>query len=355
MTRPEATALWIRLCDGTSWFNERGEERMVDPRKAKPRDPSTVPTIDELMARFSDVDPDATPTGWMERMAAQKAAQDAAREREAKRERDEIQNSMAAMMARLRTRTERRVSLPCYELDPMAHPDKGGSDHGATAACEASRAFRTCDWRHDPQTCPRMRLSASHEATAARLRDAGAPAVLAGRLMSAMPGGRLDGRLAEPVRLEARPALLVAEAWLAGGGAEVPPYAPFADRRPLLVLAAKNGGEGKSLAAAWVLAQRPGRWISCAELAQVQAAKYERDALTEPEALVIDDVGTEPLTEWIRGRIYDVLSDRIGNNRRTIVTTNLADRAAFAKRYDDRMERRIDESGRFIILGKWAP
>ncbi len=354
MTRPEATALWMRLCDGTSWFNERGEERMVDPEKACPREPSSVPTVDELMERFSSVDPSLAPTGWLERMAAQKAAQDAVREKNAAAERATVQNAMAGMMARLRTRTERRVSLPCYELDPMAHPDKGGSDLEATTACEASRAFRSCDWSRDPLTCPRMRLGANHEATAARLRDAGVPMVLAERLLAATPGGRLDGRVIAPVRLESRPALMVAEAWLAGGGVEVPPYAPFADRRPLLVLAGKNGGEGKSLAAGWFLAQLPGRWISCAELAQIQASKYERSDLTEPQTLVIDDAGTEPLTEWIRGRIYDVVSDRIGNGRRTVITTNIADRAVFASRYDDRLERRIAESGRWINLGKWT-
>jgi DNA replication protein DnaC len=122
----------------------------------------------------------------------------------------------------------------------------------------------------------------------------------------------------------------------------------------LLVLAGKNGGEGKSLAIAWLLAQLPGRWISCAELAQVQSSKYDRSELTEPETLAIDDAGTEPLTEWIRGRIYDVVSDRIGNGKRTVITTNIADWAVFANRYDDRLERRITESGRWINLGKWA-
>jgi hypothetical protein len=141
---------------------------------------------------------------------------------------------------------------------------------------------------------------------------------------------------------------------LAGGGAEVPPYAPFADRRPLLVLAGGDGREGKSLSAAWILAQRDGRWTTCSELAQTAIAKYDRDVYLSPEVLVLDDVGAESLTEWVKGRVYDVLSDRIANGKRTIVTTNIVEKEVFTARYDERLSRRIAESGRWIKLGKWA-
>ena len=71
------------------------------------------------------------------------------------------------------------------------------------------------------------------------------------------------------------------------------------------------------------------------------------------------DAGAEALTEWVKGRVYDVLSERIASGKRTVVTTNIIKREAFMARYDEagstRLDKRFAESGRWINLGKWAP
>lgn len=352
MQESEAKALRLRLELGLSVFNDRGEEIPVRTGQARPpRD--QVPSVADLMARFADYNPATIPTWRLAEIASAAGNARGQVEASAERERQETAATVAAMMARLQSRAERRRSLPCYVLDPKAHPDAGGSDYEAALACEGVKAYRECEWTRDPQTCPRNRVDAGYEELCDRMRRAGVPAVYAERIKQATPGHREAGRRAAPIPMDSRSALRVAEAWLQGGGATVDPYKPFAERRPLLVLSGAMGGEGKSFAAAWVIAMRGGLWTSCAELAQIPSAQYDRAKYIEADTLVVDEVGVEPLTEWIRGRLFDLLAERIANNRRTVITTNIDNREGLVARYEERLARRIDESGRFIRLAPW--
>jgi len=357
MKRTEAVALRERLLSGESWFNSEGQERPAARGKARPpKAPELVPSVEALMARFDGVDPSAVGSSFASATAQEARLQREAREAsEAQRRVDDMASDIAAMMARLQSRAERRQSLPCYHLDPMAHPDRGGSDYEATRACQAVKAYKSCEWAQDGKLCPRSRVDAAYEAARIRLALAGVPVLASSLMLAALPGHRSDGARVAPVPLQTRPALSVAAAWLAGGGASVAPFAPFADRRPLLVLAGSTGREGKSIAAAWLLAQLDGLWVAAGALAGMGAAEYDRAVYVGAATLVIDDAGTEPLTEWSRGRLYDVIAERIANNRRTVVTTNIADRGAFVRRYDERLAARIDELGRFIMLAAWKP
>ena len=356
MNQREAVALRERLLSGESWFNAEGQERTTPRAKAKPpRDPVMVPSVADLMARFDGVEPSAVGSPFASTTAQQARVEREAREaREAATRDNDTAVAVASMMARMKSRAERRQSLPCYELDPMAHPDRGGSDYAATVACQSVKAHRTCEWAQDGKLCPRSRVDAAYEAARLRMAVAGVPLLPVALMLAALPGHRVEGRRVAPVPLQTRPALSVAAAWLAGGGVTVEPYAPFADRRPLLVLAGKTGREGKSAAGAWLLAQLDGIWIGAGALAGLSAAEYDRSRFVDTPTLVIDDAGTEPLTEWSRPRMYDVIAERIANNRRTVVTTNIADRGAFVRRYDERLESRIEELGRFIKLAAWV-
>jgi len=356
MERSEAVALRLRLELGLSWFNEKGEERSTPPAKARPpRDLHLLPSVDDLMRRFDGVSPASgrgVPAVEMRTLAENRRRLEEQQARQAVQEKAERELATASMLARIEARATFRKSLPCYHLDPMANAK--GSDLEALGACEKVKGYRTCEWARDKTTCPRNRVDAGYEVVAERLRAAGVPLKYASRIREAMPGHRVQGARVDPVPLQPRPALLVLEAWLAGGGVTVPPFAPFDRRWPLLVLAGATGGEGKSLTAAWLLAVRDGLWVTSTELVSIPESTYDRDVYLRPEVLVIEEATTEPLTEWRRSRWYDVVASRIADDKRTLVTMNMADKEKFIERYDERLRRRLDESGRFIILAPWV-
>lgn len=366
-----AAALHMRLLDGSSVLDRDGNEVPVsDPRRRKPPNGEKVPTVAMLQARYAHCDLDGTDRDTQSEPGQEQRAPSAlyARvkrleqervERDAKsgeKRRGEMESLTASMMATLHSRADRRLSLPCYELDPLAHPQRGGDDSAATEACEAVKAYRDCSWRRDAVTCPRARLAEAYAAASQYFTQAGVPLALASRLRAATVGHRTaDGRLATVARLESRPALQIAAAWLTRRPTDIPGYSlPLRGDESFLMLASAKGGEGKSMAAAWCLAQHAGRWISASELVQIRAESYSRAEWVEAGLLVVDDAGTETLTEWGRGRIYDVIAQRIADGRLTLVTSNVS-RAAFIERYDPRFERRIAESGYFARLAPWQP
>lgn len=123
-------------------------------------------------------------------------------------------------------------------------------------------------------------------------------------------------------------------------------------------------GVGKSFAAAlwlWLIAfeaaeakrtstyRAPECWRSAADLARI--GNYDRNAFNEVArlpALVIDDLGAE----FNDGKgaflafLGDLLNERQSNERRTLITTNLAG-SAFKERYGQRIIERIREGGVF--------
>ncbi len=357
-TIDHARALHCRLDLGESWIDHDGHEHGVPKGKARPpREP--VPSVEVLLKKYGHNDPgmntDSGPSGLPSEEAI-RARSLARHEADAARNREEIAASVALTMASLRTRAEARVSLPCYELDPMAH-EGAGDDPRAAAACEAVKAHRTCGWSHDPVTCPRVRMDTAYDRRLVAMRRAVVPAIFSDRILASLHGHRQDGRRMPPVVLETRPAVALVTAWLSRKAVTVDPWSAFRGDETILILVGHKGGEGKSFASAVAcsLEADDAKWTTAAALAEVRADAYDRTAFIEPALLAIDDAGTEPLTEWSRGRMFAVMSDRHAAKRLTLVTTNMESRPAFCTRYDERLDRRITESGRWLRLGAWVP
>lgn len=131
-----------------------------------------------------------------------------------------------------------------------------------------------------------------------------------------------------------------------------------ADMPPVLVLAGATGC-GKSVAAAWALAELDGKWRSADQLCRLFAADFgdqldEQDAVTRCRLLVIDDLGTERDAARMIGVLRHLIENRQHSARRhrTIITTNV-DRNGFAARYgDERIASRFDEAAQIVT---WVP
>jgi len=122
----------------------------------------------------------------------------------------------------------------------------------------------------------------------------------------------------------------------------------------VLVLSGKVGN-GKTVAACgWLLGgledRTPPLFVSAARLSRWD--RYDNaamDRLLMASRLVIDDLGEE--FNDTKGNFLAVLdetiSDRLANNRATVITTNL-DLEQFTERYGLRIRDRIKESGRWV-------
>lgn len=112
---------------------------------------------------------------------------------------------------------------------------------------------------------------------------------------------------------------------------------------PVLVLSGGTGS-GKTVAAAWALANSPhgGRWRTASQLARAFAGSFgesveEQQGACECRLLVLDDLGAETApASRVAGMLVELLEcrQRAPARTRTVVTTNL-DRTAFAARYGD--------------------
>lgn len=119
-------------------------------------------------------------------------------------------------------------------------------------------------------------------------------------------------------------------------------------------------GTGKSVAAAWAVAEKGGGlWMSAPRLLRVYSGRYpdslrEQDRIREAHVLVIDDVGRETdgvtnadeqsrLRGALAHALLEVLDDRQNRTRRTIVSGNMpVDR--FRKLYcNARLSSRLNE------------
>lgn len=356
LTINEAKALRLRLESGESWIDHNGQERSSPTRRKVRKVPNlhSLPSVESLMVQFQNCH-EASYSGLPTVEQFQKATSAALGE-DAERNKHSIAASVANMMAGLKTRAERRLTLPCYELDPLAH-DGEGRDDLATAACESIRAYRECAWSTDLKTCPRARMDAAFENQTARISRAGVPQLFAEPIARATPGWRQNGTRCPTIDLEDRPAIQLARAWLSRIPAQLAsPYAPFRGNEALLVLCGHAGGEGKSMAGAFACAieREESKWVAATDLALTPISAYEPEAFLLPTLLIVDDAGTEPVTEWNRSRLYDILARRHAAKRRTLITTNIASRPDFCARYDERLDRRITEAGRWMRLEPWT-
>lgn len=121
----------------------------------------------------------------------------------------------------------------------------------------------------------------------------------------------------------------------------------LASPHPWLVLLGGTG-TGKSTAAAWALlrCREVGQsclWAPSSALAQraggFDGAPYA-DRCKGADVLVLDDFGTEHLTDWARSVVTDVLLHRHEAGARTVVTSNLAGEA-FRTRLGARLADRV--------------
>ncbi len=65
------------------------------------------------------------------------------------------------------------------------------------------------------------------------------------------------------------------------------------------------------------------------------------------ELLILDDLGTEPLTQFVVSCLYNLINTRLNHGRPTIINTNLTDRE-LRERYQDRITSRL--LGEYEIL-----
>jgi DNA replication protein DnaC len=117
-------------------------------------------------------------------------------------------------------------------------------------------------------------------------------------------------------------------------------------------------GQGKTVAAAWVLAQaiRAGRGAQyrpagvVARLSDFDDGPRELDALKRASVLVLDDVGVEAASERgraILGEVLDARYERLGT--RTVLTSNLGPEALL-RRLGQRAWDRLQHDGELLEL-----
>ncbi len=125
-------------------------------------------------------------------------------------------------------------------------------------------------------------------------------------------------------------------------------------------------GTGKSHVAASVLLRRlgvgrTGLWVVVCDLLDVIRATYRRDAtasegellslVTNVGCLVLDDLGAEVDSDWVRTKLYQIVDRRCNEDRETICTSNLDPDALKAEnRVGDRVISRVMGRSRWIVL-----
>lgn len=79
----------------------------------------------------------------------------------------------------------------------------------------------------------------------------------------------------------------------------------------------------------------------------------ELEMVKKCKLLIIDDIGAERVTEWVRERIVSIINTRASNGLCTIYTSNLSLKGLTDKLGDDRISSRIKGSVQEInLLGK---
>lgn len=122
----------------------------------------------------------------------------------------------------------------------------------------------------------------------------------------------------------------------------------LAGERPVLVL---NGGVGcgKSVAAAWVLANLGGIWLPAERACRIFASNFgdgfaEQTKARDVAMLILDDVGTELEPLRMMHVLTELLDSRKSRRHRLLITTNLP-RKNFEARYkSERLWSRLAET-----------
>jgi hypothetical protein len=256
---------------------------------------------------------------------------------------------LATLEALGRRAGEERQALPCFAAA------EAGDLGTAARVCEAAQAFQHCRWAQDESWCSRVRRGAEARAAADRLRDGKVPERFAQSVLAGLPGRHAVGAR----ELLPTEALRLVRAFISGRPQGVPlddgGSIAFIGNEWVLVLAGLPGN-GKSVASAYGVAMSGGLWMHARTLAK---PRVELDDAERAPLLVIDDLGTEHAGESGYGisRAQALLEHRHAERRRTIITTNLRrrrasenDPVAFVDRYGDRVNDRLSEGGKYIVL-----
>jgi DNA replication protein DnaC len=122
--------------------------------------------------------------------------------------------------------------------------------------------------------------------------------------------------------------------------------------RPMKFLALLGpGGRGKTIAAAWAIAELGGIYISAPEFRRLASSSLwsdrpRLDELYGCRLLVIDDMGSETISDPSTEAIFDIVNARQVEGAVTILTGNLT-RQQFTDRYTERVTQRIEHQGFF--------
>lgn len=147
-------------------------------------------------------------------------------------------------------------------------------------------------------------------------------------------------------------ALLAVKAWLADSS------------KTWLVLCGTKGA-GKTVAATWAVREaiKTGsdgafrRMTEVLKLSGFDSGASEFDFLKRVDMLVLDDAGTETLSDWARAQLHEIVDARHEAYRRTILTSNLMWRAKGAsgegleQRLGERIVDRITQAGTVRQVG----
>lgn len=148
-------------------------------------------------------------------------------------------------------------------------------------------------------------------------------------------------------RLRSTHALRVVHRWITlafrGGGAQVPRF---------LVLAGERG-LGKTVAAAWAIANEVGMYVTAGEARRLRGSYNAQDAdelrrLQHTRLLVLDDLGAERQDEGSEELLFELVNAR-QKGCYTLITTNL-DEPTLRARYGDRAVDRVAHQGGIVAL-----
>ncbi len=141
-------------------------------------------------------------------------------------------------------------------------------------------------------------------------------------------------------------ALRTVRGWVVGcsTGRDVPVLALFGDT-----------GRGKTVAGAWGLARKRGRYITAADLIRMHHSRYGPDAakydrLLRVELLVVDELGLAPDPLEEDAALYRVVDRRQRLPRMTLLLGNLS-RPDYEARYNARTRSRMASIGRLQKAG----
>ena len=109
-------------------------------------------------------------------------------------------------------------------------------------------------------------------------------------------------------------------------------------------------GVGKTYAAVCVMRASAGvgmrvRFMDAGDLLETAREEAAWREMTDADFLVVDDLGTEYANDkggWAKGRLDRLFRDRHGQQRATVITTNLSP-AELVQRYDSRIVSRLRE------------